>query len=238
MQIASVVGISTPSIAFAKAEPSQAFALGTRVIGVSPDYSTTAGIANPGGVGLLYVKAAGTFDTGRLVHVDKDWTLLDMPDTAATGRPVFVTVSAFTSTNAYGWVAYSGIVPIQASTASSAAALYIGAAGQCKSTQVNGKQIVGAFGLIATTGSFTQSVVTRTGSQQVRCENLAGVFVGQTVSGTGIPSSTEISDIDVGGRIITINNAATAGGTVTGTFTNTGFVVAHIESPFVQGQVA
>lgn len=238
MQIASVVGVSTPAVPFAKAQPDQVLALGTRIIGVSPDYSTTAGVCNPGGAGLLYVKAEDTFDTGRLVHVSKDWVISDVPDTAATGRPFFVCVSSFTATNAYGWVAYSGIVPIQASAASSAAALYIGAAGQCKSAQVNGKQLVGAFGLIATTGSFTQTVVTRTGSYQIKCESLAGVFVGQTVSGTGIQSSTEISDIDLGGKIITVNNACTASGSVTGTFTNTGFVVSHIESPFVQGQVA
>ena len=48
----------------------------------------------------------------------------------------------------------------------------------------------------------------------------------------------EITDIDVGGNRITINNAATASGSVTLTFTHTLYGICNIAYPHVQGQDA
>ena len=224
-------------INFRAADDVQKFALGTRITAVDQDYSSVANVPNGGGGEFVYVKGASTFIPGRLVHVDKDWNLLDVPNTASTCRPCFVAVSGFTSTQLYGWVQRSGMVPIATSTAGSTGALYIGAAGQVTTTQANGKQVLNATSLIAGSGSFTRSIKTVNGSKFVQVNDVTGMFVGQAVSGTGVAASSTIADIDPSGQAITLNNACTASDSVTGTFTHTGYVIAHIENPFVQGQV-
>ena len=61
------------------------------------------------------------------------------------------------------------------------------------------------------------SATTTSGSKTITVAT-SGLTVGATVSGTGIPSATTIAS--VGATTITLNNAATANGTTTLTFTN------------------
>lgn len=223
-------------IGFFPASDTQKLPLGTRAVGVSTDYSTTAGVPNGGGAEFLYVKAGGTFVPGRLVHVDKDWTLLDVPTTANTGRPAYVAISDFTSINAYGWVMCAGMCPIKTSVAATTGAVFVGTAGLVSPTPAAGKALLGATCLIAASGSFTKSGTTRKGSKRIEVADIGGLYVGLVPSGTGIAAGT-IESIDPGGNGFNNSAVATATGTVTVTFTHTGFGIYHIEHPFVQGQI-
>lgn len=219
------------------ATPDQQHALGTRTDVVSYDYDTTANVPNGGGGEALYVKATGTFAVGRLVCIDKDWTLLDAPNTANTGRPVFVCMQAFSSTNQYGWVLRSGIFPVSFAVAATVGPVYIGGAGQATPTLAGGKQLLNATTLIAAAGTFTRTVKTVNGSPYVTVMNgVQGIYPGLTPSGTGIAAST-VSSIDPDGRTLKLTANATASGTVTVTFTHTGFGIVHFSNPCAQGNI-
>jgi len=223
-------------IGFFPGSDTQKLPLGTRVVANSNDYSSTAGVPNGGGGEFIYVKAGGTFVCGRLVHVDKDWNLLDVPSTANTGRPAYVAISDFTATNAYGWVMAAGMCPIKTSVAATAGAVFVGTAGLVTPTPAAGKALLNATCLIAASGSFTRSGTTTKGSKRIAVADVSGLYVGLVPSGTGIAAGT-IESIEPGGSGFNNSAVATATGTVTVTFTHTGFGIYHIEHPFVQGQI-
>lgn len=226
----------TPMIHFQDASPTQQHPIGLRVQGASYDYSTTAGVPNALGGEYMYVKAAGTFVPGRLVHIDKDGVLLDVPTTAGTGRPAYVCISSFTSTNIYGWVMVAGVCPIGTSVAATTGLVYVGTAGVVSPTQANGKQLLGASCVIAAAGTFTKSGKTTNGSKKIEVPDVSGLYIGLVPSGTGVAAGT-IESIDIGGRSFNNSAVATASGTVTVTFTHTAFGICHIEHPHVQGQI-
>lgn len=212
------------------------------------EIDTTSNTPNWGVCELLYVvnTSSSTFNPGRLVHIDSNLAILDMPNTANTSRPVYVTLTRFSAGNTTrqgGWVLRSGICPVQYSVAATAGAVYFAAAGQATPTLTAGKNILNASCLIAASGSFTRSVTTQTGSSQVKIARVNGVFVGQAISGTGIPASSVVSAIDPSGTSLTIGSAvgtpvvATGTATVTGTFTHTGFGIVHLDRAFVQGNI-
>lgn len=203
---------------------------------------TGTNVPNWGMCTLLRVRStsASTFALGRLVHIDKDYTILDVPNTAGTGKLLGVVLSAFAAGNVttqYGWILLSGIAPVQYAVAATAGLLYVGGAGQATPTQANGKQILNASCLIAAASAFTRTVQTVNGSKQVRFSRSNGMFVGEAISGTGIPGGATIAAIDPSGQALTLSAAATATGSVTGTFTPTGFGIVHFNSSFVQGQI-
>lgn len=209
---------------------------------------TTANVPNWGACEVMLVRyaSATVINPGRLVTIDKNLTIADLANTANLAQTFYVTLSRFTAgdvTAQWGWVLLSGIAPVQFAVAATAGAAYIGGAGQATPTQANGKQLVGLRTLIAASGSFTRTVITQANNSSVRISGTNGVFVGQAVSGTGIPSSSVVSAIDPSGQFITIGSAvgtpvnATATGTVTGTFTHTGFGICQFNRPFAQGQV-
>lgn len=209
---------------------------------------TTANLPNWIASELLFVvnTSSSTFLPGRLVHIDKNGAISDVPATANTGRPVYVTLTHFSAGNTVtqgGWVMRRGICPVSYAVAATAGAVYIGAAGQATPTLTAGRQLLNATCLIAAAGSFTRSVTTQNGSSRVRMSRTTGVFVGQAISGTGIPASSVVSAIDADGQSVTIGSAvgtpvnATATGQVTGTFTHTGYGICHIDNPFVQGNI-
>ncbi len=190
--------------------------------------------------------SSSTFAPGRLVHIDKNGAILDVPNTANTGRPVYVCLTNFSAGNTTtqgGWLLRRGIAPVSFAVAATAGAVYVGAAGQATPTAAAGKQILNATTLIAAAGSFTRTVQTRNGSPFVSMSRVTGVFVGQAISGTGIPASSVVSSIDPGGQGVVIGSAvgtpvnATATGSVTGTFTHTGFGIVQLDNAFVQGQI-
>lgn len=209
--------------------------------------STTTSVPNWGTCELMYVinRTGSAIIPGRLVHIDKDFGLLDMPNTAGTGRPVYVTLTHFaigSTTPQGGWVMLSGIAPVSFSVAATVGIVFFGTAGQASPTQAAGKQINNAWTLIAAAGNFTRSMLTQSGSAFVRC-NIQGMYPGLAFTGTGIPASSVISSISTGGDGIFIGSAvgtnvnATATGQVTGTFTHTGYGIVHFNRPFVQGQI-
>ena len=209
---------------------------------------TTASVPNWGQCELMYVlnTSSSTFLPGRLVHVDKNFAISDMPNTAGTGRPVFVCVTNFSAGNTTtqgGWVLLSGIAPVSFSVAATTGIVFFGAAGQASPTQAAGKQILNATTLIAASGSFTRTVTTSNGSTTIKTSTVAGLYPGQAVSGTGIPASSVVNTIGADGQSFTIGSAvgtavtATASGSVTGTFTHTGYGIVHFSRPFVQGQI-
>lgn len=210
--------------------------LGTRTQGNSVDYSTTAGVPNGGGAEFIYAKAVGTIPSGSLVHVDKDWNILVTPVTANTGRPCYVAVNDFTATNAYGWLMASGICPIKTSVAATVGPVFVGTAGVVSPTPAAGKALLGATCLIAASGSFTKIGTTTKGSKTIRVPDVSGLYPGMVPSGTGIAAGT-IELIDAGGQQFNNSAVATASGTVTVTFTHTGYGIFQIEHPFVQGQI-
>lgn len=209
---------------------------------------TTANVPNWGVCELMYVlnTSATTFLPGKLVTLDKNFAIAELASTANQARPVYVTLTRFTAgdtTTQGGWVLRRGIAPVTFSVAATAGAVYIGTAGNATPTAAAGKQVLNAITLIAASGSFTRGAVTSTGSSFVRTNSVAGVFVGQAISGTGIPGSSVVSSIDPGGQGVTIGSAvgtpvtATASGAITATFTHTGYGIVHLDCPFAQGQI-
>lgn len=183
--------------------------------------------------------ASGSMNTGRLVTLDASFAIADLANTANTGGPFGVVRTAIDATAAvaYGWVQVNGRTPVQTSAAGSTGPMYIGAAGQATTTAAAGKQLLGATSVIAGSGTLAKTGTTTIGLKTVTVTSPQGLFVGQAVTGTGIAASTTISALDVPNMTVTLNNAATASGTVTLTFTNTGFVVAQIVDGTVQGQI-
>lgn len=217
------------------------FTLGAMVLAaptMAPD--TTASVPNWGVSELVFVKSALAATTpGRLVTLDKDWGIADLANTANLGRPVYVTLTNFsagTTIPQVGWVMRAGVAPVQYAVAATAGALFIGAAGQATPTAANGKQLLNAVCTIAAAGSFTRTVRTVNGSKVLIVADSRGMFIGQAVTGTGIAASSTIAAIARDGLSISLNNAATASGSVTGTFTHTGFGIVHFDRPFAQGQ--
>lgn len=203
---------------------------------------TTAGVANWGAAELLYVRNTSTaIIPGTLVHISKDWVISTVPNTGATGRPVYVALTNFaagSTTPQGGFVMRAGICPVVYAVTATAGAVYIsGTAGQATPTNPTGqKQIANMTCLIAAATTFTMSVTCKNASKKVRVPNTAGLFVGQTISTAGntpIPTSTEIEAIDPSGQFITINNAAVASGTATATLTATGYGICQIDRPFM-----
>ena len=82
----------------------------------------------------------------------------------------------------------------------------------------------------------------QSGSTVYKVANTDGWFVGLPLSGTGVAASSVITGIDPDNRTVTVNNAATASGsvTVTGTY-NDGSAnywnTAILNRPFAQGQI-
>jgi hypothetical protein len=209
---------------------------------------TTANTPNWGLCELVYCvnTSSSTFNPGRLVVLDTNFVLSDLPATANTGRPLYVALTRFAAGNVTrqgGWVLRSGICPVSFSVAATTGAVFGGAAGQATPTAAAGRQILNASTLIAAAGSFTRQIVTQSGSSLVKTARVNGLYLGQAISGTGIPGSSVISAIDPSGTAIQIGSAvgtpvnATATGVVTGTFTHTGFGIVHLDRAFMQGQI-
>lgn len=227
------------AVAFGLADTTQQFPLGTRAFGVQQDVSSTANVLNAGGGEFIYVKSAAATAVGVPVTMDSNvWTATAVANTANLGTAIGLSANRFTAADQYGWVQVSGQAPVvNNGTFAAGAAVFIQAAGVLSTTVAAGKQILGARSVIAAAATFTKALTkTVTGSTQIRVPNTDGIFAGLAVSGTGIAAST-VTDIDVGGNLVTLSAACTASGSVTATFTYTNLGSAHISHPFAQGQI-
>lgn len=219
------------------ADDVQKHQLGCRTSTTSSDYLAVSGVGNPGGGEMMYVKGVSSFSTGRLVHLDKDFNILDVPVTAATGRPVFVVISVFSATQLFGWVLRAGVAPVQYSVAATAGQMFAGAAGQATPTTAAGRQILNAVCLLPSSGFFIRPTSTKAGTPFITVNDQSGIYPGITLSGAGVPASTTVLQMNNDGRTLTLSANCTATGQVQMAFTHTGFGICHLEQPFVQGQI-
>ena len=174
---------------------------------------------------------------GSLVVWDLNGNAVAVPNTANTGRPVAAAMFPMVA-GQFGWFQTEGQAAISA-TASVAAGVTFGitAAGQVGANSA-GKQILSsASAAPSTTTVVKANALTVSGSNVITVPNSDGWFVGVTVSGTGIPASTTITGISPDGRVVTLSANATASGVVSLTGTYTGFIIAQLSSPFVQGAI-
>jgi len=249
MRLAPIDILGPRLLDFSVSDDVKEMALGTYVQAVGTDYDTTANVANWGACELMYVSSvgAGVILPGTLVVVDKNFRITATAASEAnTGRTVYVALTNFaigSTTEQYGWILRKGICPIRYSVAATAGNVYGGTAGVATPTPAIGVQILNARCLIAAAATFTRAGKTQIGSSRVRFGNVGGMFVGQAISGTGIPASSVISAIDPNGTDVIIGSAvgtpvaATATGTVTVTMTNTGFGICQVDSPSFQSQI-
>lgn len=148
----------------------------------------------------------------------------------------------------FGFIQVAGTA-VAVNNATAAAGLgMVAASGAITSTAVTGGQLIGGTILVANGTTFTKTCTTRNGSTQLFVPDFGGLFVGLPVSGTGIPGATTIaagvdgapnaSGNGAGSGYVNLNNAATADGTVTITFTRTNFSLFGGGGRFVQqGQI-
>jgi hypothetical protein len=238
MRFSPVDIVAGKLINFYAGDDAQKHQLGARSSVVSSDYSTTANVGNGGGGEVQYVRAAGTFGVGRLVVIDKDWIISDLPVTANTGRPLAVCLSQFTAAAPFGWVMLSGVCPVSFAVAATVGPVFGGTAGQATPTAAAGRQILGAHCLIAAAGTFTKAGRTRVGQPFIDLTgDVSGIYPGMAVSGTGVPGGATVLNIDPDGRRFTLSANATASGSPTLTFTHTNFGICQVRYPFIQGQI-
>lgn len=166
-------------------------------------------------------------------------------NTANLGKSVAFLMNAVASSASaqYAWAQISGQGPVFSGASVAAnTAIGITAAGQAGANSA-GKQLVNCrVTLPATTTVAKANTQTQNGSPILQlCKVSDGWFVGAALSGTGIPASTTITGIDPNNRTVTMNNNATATGSVTVTATyNDGtnfFNICTYNRPFAQGAI-
>ena len=211
-------------------DSTQRHVLGREISGADPYW---------GGGKFIYLKAGEAISMGELNVWDKDFNATNVPNTANTGRPVAAAIYPMASGD-YGWFCVEGEVPV-AVTASVAAGTTFGLTGAGTVGAVtNGKQILNAVSVLASTGTVAKAnTTTVSGSNVLRLSDPAdGWFYGIALSGTGIAANTTVTGISEDGCTVTMNNNATASGSVTVTGTYTGFIKAQLSRSFVQGQTS
>jgi hypothetical protein len=196
--------------------------------------------ANDPGFGFgefVYGKAAAAMGVGRCVYLTDLFVATDLPNTANTGTPVLFS-AANMAINTYGWFRRAGMGPV-AVNATVAAGVAIGvAAAGLLGTNAAGKQLLGARVLQSQLYAPTiANCQTQNGSKIIYGAGFPKVFVGLAVTGTGIPGSSTVTWVDPGGTSISLNNAATATGAATLTFTWTGFSLIYTDGAFIQGAI-
>lgn len=216
-----IVGSLGPGAMLNDPDTTQRFALGTVLEGVDP-----FGIFGYGKFIYLQVASGSTITVNQVCVYNDAMQVVVNPTTTLTGRALCV-AKAPMAAGEYGWFQLAGsMIPAKAS-ASVAAGAAVFASGTAGSVAASGAglQIIGATSLRASTATRVITGTTRTGSKVLKLASpAAGVFLDQVVSGTGVPASSEVTAIGANGGEVTMSESATASGTVTLTFTNTGYI--------------
>lgn len=220
-------------------DSTQRHKLGATITVVDPFY---------GGQELIYlaVPTSTALNVGHAVTWDVNNRIVALPNTANQGVPVAFALNAVASDASniqYSWFIIEGQA-LCWSNASVAAAALIGvvAAGQLGANSA-GKEILNArVAAAATTTVAKANTATQSGSTLLRLTaGTDGWFVGIALSGTGIAASTVVTAIDPDNRTVTMNNAATATGSVTVTGTrNDGtnfWNLVVVDRPLAQGAI-
>lgn len=195
---------------------------------------------------FIYVKSADAILKGSLTMWDESYNGVLLPTTVNQGFPFGVAMNAMAS-GTFGWLQIAGRCVYKTNaTVAADVAVAVAAAG-IAGTLAAGKQLLNTRNRIAATGTITlTNVGTTNGTNVLFVPNgYDGVFLGMTLSGTGIPASTVAAALDPDGKRIYVGTAvgtatgknSTATGAVTVTGTYTGFGGAQIQYPFCQGQI-
>lgn len=223
-----ILGLQTPDISFVP-DTTQRWPLGMQAIFQDPFYGQQTAV---------YAKAAAAQETGSICVVATDWIMGDVPNSAGLGKPVYIAKTAMAQ-DTFGWYIFMGQSPWSAQASVAAGVAFgITAAGQMGAVAA-GKQINGANVQVASTGTITKAAVTNVGAQtkrRLQVVNTDGLYIGIAASGTGIAAST-VTAIDPSGNFVTLSADMTAVGTITATFTHTGFCIVNATCPFAQGQI-
>lgn len=229
--------------------------LGTQPVGnfFQPDtvqrqpLGQTLSVSDPfyGGQELVYlaIPTSTALNVGHAVTWDSTNTAVVLPNTANLGFPVAFSLNQVASNAAlqYGWFIIEGQALCWSSASvAAAAAIGIVAAGQLGANSA-GKEILGArVSAAATTTVVKANTRTQSGSTVIFPTTTDGWFVGMAISGTGIAASSVITAIGDLNRV-TLNNAATATGSVSVTGTrNDGtnfWNLVAIDRPQAQGAI-
>lgn len=158
---------------------------------------------------------------------------------ANTGRSIGVAINAVASVASvqYGWVMISGNAVIK-TTASVAAGTTFGidaSTGGSVAANSAGRQVLNAVSVAPSATTVVKTAVLTNGSPVIKVSNVDGWVPGLTASGTGV--SGTILSIDPDSRTVTLSANASAGGNSSVTMTYTGFIVAQINRPFLQGAI-
>jgi hypothetical protein len=142
-----------------------------------------------------------------------------------------ISMSANTDTAALSWFCVRGLVPanVAAATAANTPLFVTATPGSLDDAVVAGDNVAGATAATAQGATIdTKTIGTTNGSNIITVADLDGLYVGMAITGTGIPGSTTISAIGMGGlmlgsqgpqaRTVQLSANATATGSVTGTF--------------------
>lgn len=156
---------------------------------------------------------------------------------ANTGFSLAVAIQGL-SAGQYGWFQVSGVCPVRANNSIAAGTAFGIGASASASTLAAGKQVLNAVSVGASTVNFAKAnAYGDAGATKITVPNSDGWFIGMTLSGTGVGASALILAITPDGKEVTVSvaNSARIAGTVTGTAT--GFIIASLNRPFVQGQI-
>lgn len=231
-----------------------------KFLGMDSSYSGTIPMMKPGtiveavddvfGVArFLLAYGVASLQIGDVVSIGAGYATTRL---AAAGKGICaVSMSANTDSTALSWFCVAGQVPIRAATMTLGAILYSSATtGSLTSAVTAGQGVTGAHCVLAASGTVcTKTIQTVNGSTEILVPDLEGLYVGQSVAGTGVGASAVISDIGFGGTMlgrqataragrIVVSVASTATGSVTGTFAHpSAFGTAMLAHPGAAGAV-
>lgn len=218
---------------FFKVDTTQRFPAGIQVRGV--DVLNIFGKSD-----FMYMQAAGTISANQICVYADAFQVSTAPNTANTGRGVVVSKQDMT-VGQWGWFQVTGgMIPVKAvATVAAGSAVGIDATtGGSVNANSAGRQLLGATSLRASAATRVTLGQTKRVSKELRVQSTAGLFVGQAVSGTGIPGGTVVTGFGPDDNTVLVNNTMTVTGSATITFTNTGFIeVAAPQGMILQGAI-
>lgn len=231
-----------------------------KFLGMDSGYSGTIPMMKPGtivdavddvfGVArFILAYGVASLQIGDVVSIGAGYATTRL---AAAGKGICaVSMAANTDSTALSWFCVMGQVPIRAATMTLGAILYSSATtGSLTSAVTAGQGVTGAHCVLAASGTVTTKTVhTVNGGYELSVPDLEGLYVGQSVSGTGIAGGSTITDLGLGGTMlgrqasaragkVYLSAAMTATGSVTGTFAHPStFGTAMLAHPVAAGAV-
>lgn len=190
---------------------------------------------------FMYVKSADAILKGSVVMWDESFNAALLPSAVTQGFPFAVAMAPMAS-GTYGWVQIRGRAVYKTNaTVAADGVLAIAAAGILGAT-ATGKQVLGIRNRVAATGTVTLTGQTNANTNVLYFpQGYDGLFLGATVTGTGINASTTvIAALDPDGKRAYVgtaigtatgrNSTATGMVTITGTYTGYGSGVINCPS--------